>query len=254
MKQFVCLVAALCLEVSLFAQAGELSITTGKTTSLVFPFPILHVDRGSKNILVQPVRGAEHILLLKALCENFPETNLSVVTRDGSVYSFAVCYGETPVWVYHVPVQAKTSVATYANSLLDNPKTMRDAGDGCRDMKAGVTGIYIKDDVLYCQLRFQNQSPIDYEVNYVRFYLRDKKKSKRTAVQETELMPLYTAGNASRVRANNRNIIVVALERFTIPDGKYLLLEIGEKNGGRNLTIKLGNRVLNKAIPLPDFK
>jgi hypothetical protein len=48
--------------------------------------------------------------------------------------------------------------------------------------------------------------------------------------------------------------IVVALDKFTIPDAKYLAIEIGEKSGGRNLLMKVSNRKIIKALPLSDFK
>jgi len=108
--------------------------------------------------------------------------------------------------------------------------------------------------VIYYQLDLQNQSPVDYDINFMRFYIRDKKKAKRTAIQESELTPLYVAGNTSHVKANNHNSIVVALDKFTIPDAKYLAIEIAEKNGGRHLFMKVNNRKIMKAIPLPDLK
>jgi conjugative transposon TraN protein len=126
--------------------------------------------------------------------------------------------------------------------------------DASWDMIAKVIGIYIKEDIIYYQLDLQNQSPIDYEINLLRFYIRDKKQAKRTAIQEAEITPLYVAGNVSLVKANSRNSIVVALNRFTIPDAKYLAIEIGEKNGGRNLLMKVNNRKIIKAISLPDLK
>jgi hypothetical protein len=254
MKQFVCTVCAICVFVSSFAQTQSLQIATDKTISLVFPFAIKHVDRGTKDILVQPVVEAANILLVKAASKDFPGTNLSVVTDDGSVYSIAVSYGETSTWIYRFPVQLKTSVSTYANSILDNPKTTIGMRDASWDMMASVIGIFIKDDVIYYQLNLQNESPIDYDINFLRFYIRDKKKAKRTAVQENEITPLYVAGNTSTVKANTRNSIVIALNKFTIPDAKYLVIEIGEKNGGRNLLMKVSNRKIIKAISLPDFK
>jgi uncharacterized protein DUF4138 len=48
--------------------------------------------------------------------------------------------------------------------------------------------------------------------------------------------------------------IVFAINKFTIPDRKYLSIEINEKNGGRNLSLKLKNRIIMEAIPLPDLK
>ncbi len=254
MKQFVCLIGAVSFAISLHAQSPGLQIATDKTTSLVFPYSIIHVDRGTKDVLVQPVKGADNILLVKAASKDFVQTNLSVFTDDGSVYSFPVYYGETTTWVYHFPEQQKTSIATYARSILDNPQTITGLKDASWDMRARVIGIYIKDDVMYYHLDIQNQSSLDYEVNFLRFYIRDKKKSKRTAIQEVELIPLCSTGNTSQVKAKEHNAIVVALKKFTLPDAKYLAIEIGEKNGGRNLLIKVHNRNLIHANPLPDLK
>jgi hypothetical protein len=254
MKQLVCLVCAVSLVVSSLAQTVSLQITTDKTTSLIFPHSIKHVDRGTKDVLVQAVKEADNILLVKAASKDFAQTNLSIVTDDGSVYSFPVCYGEPLEWVYRFPVQMKASISTYAKSILDNPKTMIGIKDAFWDITARVIGIYIKDNVIYYQLDLQNGSPIDYDINFLRFYVRDKKKAKRTAIQETEITPLFIAGNTTRVSSNSHNSIVVALDKFTIPGGKYLAIEVGETNGGRNLTMKVGNRKIIKAFPLPNLK
>jgi conjugative transposon TraN protein len=254
MRQLMCLICALGNFVISHGQETSLFISTGKTTSLIFPYPIRHVDRGTKDVMVQPVKEAGNILLIKAASENFPKTNLSVVTDDGSVYALAVAYGESPTWVYYFPPQVKMPVSAYANSILDNPKTMIGVRDASWDMIARVIGIYIKDEVIFYQLQLSNQSSIDYGVNFLHFYIRDKNKAKRTAVQEAEMKPLYTAGNIKEVKANSENTVVVALDRFTIPDAKYLAIEIGEKNGGRNLLLKINNRKIVKAIILPDLK
>jgi len=233
----------------------SLCITTDKTTSLVFPFAIRHVDRGTQSVLVEPVKEVPTILLVKAAMKDFPETNLSVVTDDGSLYSFEVCYDSKPnVWIYNLPVNQKASLATYANAILDNGQTIRGIKDKKWDMMAQIKGIYIKDDVIYYQLFLSNESPIDYDIDLLRFYIRDEKKSKRTAIQENELKPLYLAGNTSKIKANSSSVIVVALDKFTIPDAKYLAVQIMEKNGGRHLSMKVNNRKIMKAIPLPDLK
>jgi conjugative transposon TraN protein len=254
MKQFVCLLVVSWLFGSLNAQTS-LCISTDKTTSLVFPFAIRHVDRGTQFVLVQPVKEIPTILLVKAAAKDFPETNLSVITDDGSLYSFVVCYNNNPSeWVYHLPANKNVTLKTYANSVLDNPKSIRGIKDKKWDMLAKVKGIYIKDNVIYYQLNLINQSPIDYDIDLLRFYIRDKKKSKRTAIQENELKPLYVAGNIMQVKAESASVIVVALDKFTIPDAKYLVIQIMEKKGGRHLSMKLSNKKIMQAIPLPDFR
>ncbi|MBS1735121.1 MAG: conjugative transposon protein TraN [Bacteroidetes bacterium] len=260
MKQLVCLIFGCwmfaCLPArQVSAQVSSLVIATDKTTSLIFPFPILHVDRGTKDILVQQVKEADNILLVKAAAQKFSETNLSVVTNDGSVYTFRVSYSKDPsVWVWHIPVQNETTLSIYCNGILDNKRTMRGISDHSWDMLATVVGIYIKGNVMYYQLKLENRSPINYDVELLKFYIRDKKKGKRTATQENELTPLYVAGNTSQVKANCNNTIVVALDKFTIPDKKYLAIQILEKNGGRHLLMRIQNNKILKAILLPDLK
>ncbi len=95
---------------------------------------------------------------------------------------------------------------------------------------------------------------MDYDIDLLRFYIRDKKKSNRTAVQENELTPLYVAGNITQVKAYSTTVVVVALDKFTIPDAKYLALQIMEKNGGRHLSMKMSNKKIMQAITLPDLK
>ena len=253
MKRLVSLVSG-CLALA-FSMAQTIQITTDKTTSLIFPFAIRHVDRGTKDVLVQPVKESDNILLVKAAVKDFAPTNLSVVTTDGSIYSFPVQFVTEPkLFVYQLPVQKNASIETYANGILDNQRTMWGIQDHSWNVSSGITGIYIKDNIIYYQLRVNNKSPIDYDIDFLRFYIRDKKRGKRTAVQENELKPLYMSGNTTQVKAGNKNIIVVALEKFTIPDAKFLAIEINERNGGRHLFMKVNNSKIIRAIQLPDLK
>ena len=255
MKRLVCLICGCWLFVSAMAQTSALCISTDKTTSLVFPFSIRHVDRGTKDILVQQVKEADNILLVKASAKNFSETNLSVVTEDGSVYTFAINYEEKPaIWVYNLPANKRATMATYANGILDNRRTLRGIRDNSWNIDAAVIGTYIKDDIIYYQLRIKNNSPINYSIEILRFYIRDKKKGKRTAVQENELKPLHITGNIAQVKSFNQNVIVVALDKFTIPDKKFMGIQVMERNGGRHLMMKLNNKDILKAIPLPDLR
>lgn len=255
MKRLLCFIGVVSFGLSLWAQTPSICISSTKTTSLIFPFSIKHVDRGTKDVLVQQVKEAENILLLKAATPGFGETNLSVITGDGSLYTFAVCYDTYPSkWVYQLPIQSKASVEMYANGILDNPLTVKGISDKKWGISAKAVGLYIKNDVLYYQLQIKNESTLDYAVDYLRFFIRDQKKLKRTAVQELELTPLYTAGNKSVIKAKTATILVVALEKFIIPDHKCFVIEIGEKGSGRALCLKVGNRQILKAILLPDVR
>ena len=230
-----------------------LSISTDKTTSLIFPFPIKYVDRGTRDILVQPVKEDERILLVKAASKQFAETNLSVVTGDGNVYEFTVNYTPQPsVLVLHLPPNKKATISAYANAILNNPpRRILKVEHGAVITK--VSGIYIKDDEIYYHLEIQNHSPLDFDIELLKFFITDKKRSKRSSVQENELLPLYVAGNRSKVKAYNFSVMVVALDKFTIPDAKFLRIQLMEKNGGRHFNLKVYNQQILKARILPEL-
>ena len=220
-----------------------------------FSFSDIPCRPGKQSVLAQTVKDVPTILLVKAASKNFPETNLSVVTEDGSVYSFLICYENMPDrMVYQVPANRTATVSTHANNILDNPATSRGIRNYKWQMISKITGIYIKKDVIYYQLYLGNKSPLNYNIDLIRFYIRDKKKSKRTAIQENELKPIYTAGNTTCVNAKGVSVLVFAMDKFTIPDGKYLAVEIMEKNGGRNLFMKINNKKIMQAIILSDLK
>jgi hypothetical protein len=61
------------------------------------------------------------------------------------------------------------------------------------------------------------------------------------------LKPLHVAGNITQVKANSGSVVVVALDKFTIPDAKNLVVQIMERNGGRHLQLKIKNHHILKA-------
>src|SRR5215831_5285222 len=77
-------------------KAYPLEITFNKTSSVVFPTVIKSVDRGSRDVLAQKAKGVGNVLQLKAARENFPETNITVITGDGVLHHFTVSYSDQP--------------------------------------------------------------------------------------------------------------------------------------------------------------
>lgn len=254
MKRLVSMIC-MCITVGVVNAQSKLNITTDKTTSLVFPFAIKHVDRGTASVLAQQVKDVPEILLVKAAAKDFAETNLSVVTDDGSVYAFTVNYDNKPaVWVHYLPINRTATISSYANMILDNERTIKKIKNKKYNMRAGIRGIYIKDNIIYYQLFVNNTGTVDYDVDLLRFFIKDKKRSKRTAVQEVEQKPVYITGNHGKIKGNSNTVFVVALEKFTIPDKKYLGVQITEKNGGRHFRLKVSNKDIMKSKILPDLK
>lgn len=231
----------------------SIAVSDQQTVSLLFPFPVLFVDRGNAELLVQRVPPADHILLVKAASPQLKTTNLSVVTSDGSLYCVQVYYrAELPRWIYEMPPLRRSSVKAYADALLDNRGMLRRPVVRKGSVQLRLAGVYIKDNTLYYQLRLDNRSAVPFDIELLRCYIRDQKQVRRTASQERERTPEYIAGNTRSVAAHGFNVWVLAMDKFTIPDAKYFAIQVLEKEGGRHLRLKIRNRHILQAIPLPD--
>lgn len=244
----------------------HLEITCVKTTNLVFPYAIKSVDRGSKDVLVQKAECVENVLQVKAGTEYFKETNLTVITADGKLYSYLLNYVENPP-VLNIRY-TKGSVKKGSNVLFPNTipneaaiqacaakvaaeeTWIRNINDKKYGMKLQLAGLFIQDDVLYFQIRLQNNTNIKYDIAQFRFFIRDQKKSKRTAAQEIEIKPLHVLGNATTINPKTEHVLVVALPKFTIPDQKNFHIQMMENNGGRHLELRIRNSTIIKSQPI----
>jgi len=240
----------------------RLGITYSKTTNLIFPYAIKSVDKGSRDVLVQKAIGVENVLQVKAAKQGFEETNLTVVTADGSLFSYVLNYSLVPSGinikaenpqVKPAPVAVFAEDATTdkiklnAEKVIAKKRTVNTNGDHNNGIGINVKGLYVQDNVMYLQLYFENSSVLNYDVRLLRSLIRDKKKSKRTASQETEIVPLYILGNTDIIRGHSEQDVVIAMPAFTIPDKKSFELQLMENNGGRNLSLHLNNKDIMKS-------
>jgi conjugative transposon TraN protein len=240
----------------------HLTITWNKTTNLIFPYAIKSVDRGSQDVLAQKVKGVENILLVKAGKENFAETNLSVITSDGKIYSFILRYSNNPSLLnisfsqdttlegavaLLQPGNNEAQMQLTAERIANEKRMPYRLGDHKFGMNLQLNGIYTKKDVVFYRLQIENRSNIGYDIDMLRFCIRDKKESKRTASQEVELQPLYICNDTTAIKGQSNRTFVFALPKFTIPDKKYLSIQLMEQNGGRHLQLRVHNRRIVKA-------
>ena len=240
----------------------QLAITFLKTTHLIFPYAITSVDRGRPDILAQKAKGVENVLLVKAGRENFKESNLSVITADGKFYSFLVNYSATPLSlalsftnITNPPASGPLLLAGRSEAIIQRQAewiaSQKKAFPALKDYKYKVQlqlkGLYIQEEVIFYQMEIKNCSYINYDIAMLRFFIRDAKRSKRTASQELEIQPLYIHGDANQVKGQAKQVLVFALPKFTIPDKKYLTIQLLEKNGGRHLQLNVQNSTIVKA-------
>jgi conjugative transposon TraN protein len=243
-------------------QTIPLEITTGKTTHIVFPYSIKTVDRGNGGILAQTAAGFDNILQVKAAMASFDTTNLTVITGDGTLYSFLASYCQNPSSINirigksknagtmsgRKPNEAEIEQALIHASHNDSSNVS--IKDQSSQTKLELSGIYICGDILLCKLTLTNNSPVKYDIETLRFSIRDKKRPKRTAIQETYITPFRVLSDTTSVASNAEHTFIYAIPKMTIPDKKLLSIALHEKDGGRHLNLKVRNRHILKSLPL----
>lgn len=239
-----------------------LTITYSKTTNIIFPYAIISVDRGSKDVLAQKAGGVQNVLQLKAAKQGFQQTNVAVITADGKLTSFLIDYAENPTVLNlsftaeqmkaSIPILSKNANQEKIQKYSNQASASKEKFTGVKDKRFGIgmrlNGLFVHDSIMYFRLSIANKTNINYHVDQLRLYIHDQKKAKRTAAQELEITPLYVQGDTSVITGQTERTLVYAVPKFTIPDKKYLAIELMEKNGGRHLQLKVKNPKIIKAL------
>ncbi len=251
-----------------------LEVTYDKTVHLIFPSSISYIDLGSSNIIAGKADGAENVVRVKAAVKGFKsETNFSVITDEGSFYSFIVNYSENPAklniemknFIHDGKLvnRPNNSMEIYLTELgNESPKTIQLAMNKIyktnrkkvkhvKSKQFGIEyllrGIFIHNRMLYLHTQIENTTDIPYDIDFIVFKIVDKKVAKRTAIQETVIKPVRTYNYMTCVSGKTSESTVFAFEKFTIPDKKQLVVELFEKNGGRHQRFVIKNSDITKA-------
>lgn len=256
-------------------------VTFDKTTTIIFPSPVKDVDLGSANIIAGKANSSDNVLRVKAAIRGFEqETNMSVITQEGSFYTFNIRYADEPVKLNiemkdfmhdgEAVNRPNNSMEIYLKELgSESPKLvhliMRSIYHGDKRLikhigskRFGIQyllkGIYSHNNLLYLHTQIKNESNVPFDIDFIRFKIVDKKVAKRTAIQETIIVPLRAYNHVTNVHGNSSEKTVFTIEKITIPDDKKLIVELFEKNGGRNQSFTIENEDLVRAEKINELK
>jgi len=118
----------------------------------------------------------------------------------------------------------------------------------CRSegMELSLRAICLEDSCLWFGLEWMNRSPIPYAPAYSRWYVRDRRVFRRTAMQEWQLTPL-AAPDVGDLGGDSVRYGWFGFRPFILAKDKELVVEVGEKGGGRVLQLVIDHRELLKA-------
>lgn len=258
-----------------------LEVTFSKTVHIIFPSAIRYVDLGSADLLAAKADGVENVLRVKAALRDFSkESNLSVITEDGSYYTFNVRYADEPVklsvemtdflhdgeavnrpnnamdiYMKELGSESPLLVKLIMKSIYKNNKReIKNIGSKRFGVQYTLRGIYTHNGLLYFHVQLKNSTNVPFDVDYLTFKIVDKKVAKRTAIQEQVIMPIRAHNNFVQVAGKTTQRAIFTLPKFTIPDDKQLLVELNEKEGGRHQSFIVENADLVRAKVINELK
>lgn len=258
-----------------------LEVTFNKTVHIIFPASIKYVDLGSADIIAGKADGSENVLRVKAALRDFSrETNLAVITDDGSYYTFNVKYSDEPtklniemkdflhdgeavnrpnnsqeVYLKELGSESPLLVRLIMKSVhKDNKRLVKHIGCKRFGIQFILKGIYTHNGLLYFHTELKNASNVPFNVDFVSFKVVDKKVAKRTAIQEQVIVPLRAYNYVTEIGGKSRERTVFTLPKFTLPDDKQLVVETNEQNGGRHQQFIVTNAELIRARVINELK
>lgn len=247
-----------------YKQPDSIDVCCAKSTHLIFPDKVKYVDFGNNTIDCAKADNADNIVRIQGKQKNFRQTNISVVTGDGKFYSLNVNFSANPssysFLIGNAVIDSTASVAMFDNNEVNENEQEKMAAVVMKQIRSvhhlaaknngmcfAIENILVSKNLLFVKAELQNKSSIDYDIDFVKFYIQDKKISKTTAVQEVVYEPLFVSGYNTHIPAHKKNTSVFAFEKFTIPDDKYLIIEIQEANGARHFRFQVENEDLISA-------
>jgi hypothetical protein len=276
MKKYI-IIPALVIVIA-FAKANAQTVHTldtiyandTKNVALFFPEPIRQGITGSDNFVFTYNREKEQYFgLLQA--KPGKESNLLVVNRNGSIFSYIVRYKKQLSKLnYFIPlsssignekpiitetVQAETLVKSIDNRtyyyqkfcsyLLDRKQRIGRIKKRNEGIILSVENIVFDKEELYFVIEIENNSSLDFDLNFVNLSIETRQKGKRKSLQRLYQEPLYKHNLPSKIAENETVRFVYVLPKFSLSNDRRTILELNEKNGERNIEIKLSHRYIN---------
>ncbi|MFL1010994.1 DUF4138 domain-containing protein [Flavisericum labens] len=274
MKKYISILTLIIVSASMDAQTTNILDTIyandTKNVALFFPEPIRQGITGSENFVFTYNREKKQYFgLLQA--KQGKESNLLVINRNGSIFSYIVRYkAQLSKLNYFIPmtssignekpkvkdsIQTKTSEKSIDNStyyyqkfcsyLLDKRQYLgryirRNDGVILR-----LENIVFDKDELYFVIQIRNNSTLDYDLNFLNLSIETRQKGKKKSLQRLYQEPIFKYHLPSKIVVNETVRFIYVMPKFSLSNDRRVILELNEKDGERNIEMKISHKYIN---------
>jgi hypothetical protein len=245
---------------------------------LFFPSPIQQGITGSENFVFTYNREKEqHFGLLQATPGK--ESNLLVFSDSGAIFSYIVKYSEDLKKLNYFIAETSSignvfpvsegfedlnidqglkedseKSLSFSNEnyfrkfcsyLIEKKQRIGRIKKRKNDIILKVENIVFDKKHLFFVLEIQNRSTIDYEVNFLELSVQTRKNGKRKSMQKLVQNPTLKYQMPGTIKEGQSARFIYVMPKFSIADDKEVVLDLSEKNGERDLKLKVKQRFIN---------
>jgi len=108
-----------------------------------------------------------------------------------------------------------------------------------------VENIVFDKKELYFVIQIENNSTLDYDLNFLNLSIETRQKGKRKSLQRLYQEPTYKHNLPSKIAKSETVRFVYVLPKFSLSNDRRAILELNEKDGERNIEMKISHRYIN---------
>lgn len=225
-------------------------ISRDKTTALFFKSAVKVIGKCPSDFSV--VQKENGLITLKAKKTDFTPVKINVQEiGTAKVYYIPVQYsygragrrigiGDKTPEVVKVIKAPETSYALIGDQLAAGKRSNTVDRKKKGGIKAWVNKLSFADNLVFFRLDIRNKSNLPYDIDFIRFYIRDLKNVSRMATHEQEIMPVYiTLTKHTTILKSREAANVFAFHRFSLSEEQALTIELYERHGNRHLYLQI---------------
>ena len=274
MKNYLLTTVALLVLISTSAQTQEkldtIYANDNKNVALFFPEAISQGITGAEHFVFTYNREKQqHFGLLQA--KPGKESNLLVIGSNGSVFSYILKYKkqlsrlnyfisgsesigkEKPVAIDSTqasnPQKDLSNNADYYRRFCSYLISKKERIGRIKKRKhriiLSVENIVFNKEQLYFVIEIENKSSLDYDLNFLKLANETRKKGKKKSLQRLYQDPVFSYNLPAKIGKNQTAKLVLVLPKFSLSKERRAILELNEKDGERNLKLKIPHRFIN---------
>jgi hypothetical protein len=108
-----------------------------------------------------------------------------------------------------------------------------------------VKNVVFDKEELYFVIQIENNSTMDYDLNFLNLSIETRQKGKRKSLQRLYQEPIYKQHLPSKIAEGKMVRFVYVMPKFSLSDDRRAILELNEKDGERNIKLNMSHRYIN---------